>query len=165
MNLFFKCFGFAMLPISALVGCKNQSSQIVEKKQPTLNSAQISIQEQKPEEAFSGSGRAFSLVNSDGKESDVIFGYLSDDEEPTIRINNAPYKVKHISSTVLSEGKGKNGIGRHEVEVWGNSQVTIELDYVTTSFDKNGTAYSGNLTVKLVGGKQASFKIRGGFGC
>lgn len=130
----------------------------------TSTQPHLSVQPLADSEIFSGAGAAFTLVNPDGSETEAFFGYDDPSVEVNLRVNHTLYKVKQISSKEVSKGRGKGSLGARTIEIWGNGQITLELDYTVSVEGEGGVGYKGKATVKL-GGKQSSFKIRGGAGC
>jgi hypothetical protein len=124
----------------------------------------ISIEDLKKDEAFSGAGTAFSLASAPQSSNGIIFGYSTDEDATGVRVNNHLYKLKQVSSKVVTKGKGEQGLGERCIESWSGEGIVVEFDYQTTSSGEGGVGYKGRLNIQL-GDKKASFKIVGGSGC
>ena len=152
-----------ILTLGLVLACSHHKQKAQKPVNHISSAVGIALYEQRPDEGFSGTGTSFSFVRPDDSDSDVVFGYLATDEEPIIRINDHPFRLKFIRSAILKEGSGPNRLGRRKTEVWGNSEVNIELDYQNARIEDGETGLEGTMTVSY-SGKKAVFKIRGGFG-
>lgn len=124
----------------------------------------LTIQELRESEILDEPGAYFSLVKPSGTPSNDFFAYSDPAQETNLRVNQTLYRVKRISSKEVAKGQGSAGVGARTIEVWGNREITLELDYTLVSSGESNVTYTGQATVKK-GGQQATFKIRGQAGC
>lgn len=148
-----------VLGVGMLVGCGHTGGCC---SQP--GKKQVTVEEQRPGEAFKDVGTEFYLVGADGKHSKVIFGYNQPTDRALLRVDGAAQKVRQVAAREVKRAAGQDGAATQTVEVWKNDAVELEIRYWKSGSNEAGDLYAGWMVVKR-GASCGKFKIAGRSGC